>query len=37
MTPKGGFVGVILGVLIAAVVSFLIGGLLLKTDKAVEE
>ena len=37
MTPKGGFIGVILGVLIAAVVSFLIGGLLLKTDKAVEE
>jgi PTS system mannitol-specific IIC component len=37
MTPRGGFVGVILGVLIAAVVSFLIGGLLLKTDKAVEE
>lgn len=37
MTPKGGFIGVILGVLIAAVASFLVGGLLLKTDRAVEE
>ena len=37
LTPKGGYVGIILGVLIAAVVSFLIAALILKTSKDTEE
>ena len=37
MTPKGGYVGIILGVLIAAAVSFLIAAFILKTSKDTEE
>ncbi|MER2169270.1 MAG: PTS mannitol transporter subunit IICBA [Psychrobacillus psychrodurans] len=37
LTPKGGYVGIVLGVLIAAVVSFLIAALILKTSKETEE
>ncbi len=34
MSARGGLVGVLFGILIAAAVSFFIGGLLLKTDKS---
>ena len=37
LTPKGGYVGIVLGVLIAALVSFLIAALILKTSKDTEE
>ncbi len=37
MTPRGGLLGVMSGVLVATVVSFLVGGLLLKMDKSEEE
>ena len=37
MTPKGNHIGVILGVLVAAVVSFIVASLILKTSKAGEE
>lgn len=39
MTPKGGYVGVLAGVLVAAAVSFLVSALILKTtkDKGTEE
>mgnify|MGYP000844626840 CR=1 FL=1 len=34
MSPRGSLVGMLLGILIAAAASFLVGGLLLKTEKA---
>lgn len=37
MTPKGGYVGVLLGVIVAAAVSFLVASLILKTSKQKEE
>ncbi|QDP41844.1 PTS mannitol transporter subunit IICB [Radiobacillus deserti] len=37
MTPKGNFIGVILGVLVAAAVSFLVASFILKSSKADEE
>ncbi|UFT99168.1 PTS mannitol transporter subunit IICB [Radiobacillus kanasensis] len=37
MTPKGNFVGVILGVIVAAAVSFLVASLILKSSKGDEE
>lgn len=37
LTPKGNFIGVILGVLVATVVSFLITSIILKMDKSSEE
>lgn len=37
MTPKGNHIGVILGVLVAAAVSFIVASLILKTSKAGEE
>ncbi|MBM7606195.1 PTS system mannitol-specific IIC component [Metabacillus crassostreae] len=37
MTPKGGYVGVILGVIVAATVSFLVAALILKTSKQTDE
>lgn len=37
MTPRGGYVGVILGVIVAAAVSFLVASLILKTSKQKEE
>lgn len=37
MTPKGNYVGVLLGVIVAAAVSFLVASLILKTGKQTEE
>lgn len=37
MTPKGGYTGVLLGVIVAAAVSFLVASLILKTSKQKEE
>lgn len=37
MTPKGGYIGVLLGVIVAAAVSFLIAAFILKTSKVKEE
>ncbi|PGT83911.1 PTS mannitol transporter subunit IICB [Metabacillus sp. B2-18] len=37
MTPKGGYVGVLLGVIVAAAVSFLVASLILKTSKQKDE
>ena len=37
MTPKGGYLGVLAGVLVAAAVSFLVSALILKTTKAKDE
>lgn len=37
LTPKGNFIGVISGVLVAAAVSFLVTALILKMDKTVEQ
>ncbi|MDP4086481.1 MAG: PTS mannitol transporter subunit IICB [Bacillota bacterium] len=37
MTPKGGYVGVLAGVLVATVVSFLVASLILKTSKSTDE
>lgn len=37
MTPKGNYVGVLLGVIVAAAVSFLVASLILKTSKQTEE
>lgn len=37
MTPKGGFVAVIAGVLFATVVSFIVASIILKTGKETEE
>ncbi|HZH59870.1 MAG TPA: PTS mannitol transporter subunit IICB, partial [Metabacillus sp.] len=37
MTPRGGYTGVILGVIVAAAVSFLVASLILKTSKQKEE
>jgi PTS system mannitol-specific IIC component len=37
MTPKGNYVGVLAGVLVATVVSFAVAALILKTSKATEE
>ncbi|MDC3416923.1 PTS mannitol transporter subunit IICB [Aquibacillus salsiterrae] len=37
MTPKGNYVGVLLGVLVATAVSFLIASLILKTSKSQDE
>ncbi len=37
MTPKGNYVGVLAGVLVAAAVSFLVSALILKTTKAKDE
>ncbi|MFZ4451601.1 PTS mannitol transporter subunit IICB [Salibacterium aidingense] len=37
LTPKGSFVGIILGVLVAAAVTFLIAALILKFDKKTED
>lgn len=37
MTPKGGYLGVLAGVLVAAAVSFLVSSLILKTTKAKED
>ncbi|MGE6376404.1 PTS mannitol transporter subunit IICB [Peribacillus muralis] len=37
LTPKGNFVGIILGVLVAAVVSFIVTSIILKLDKKTED
>jgi PTS system mannitol-specific IIC component len=37
MTPKGGYFGVLAGVVVAAVVSFLVASLILKTSKSTDE
>lgn len=37
MTPKGGYFGVLAGVIVATVVSFLVASLILKTSKATDE
>ncbi|WP_010096253.1 PTS mannitol transporter subunit IICB [Ornithinibacillus scapharcae] len=37
MTPKGGYLGVIAGVIVATVVSFLVAALILKTNKKEEQ
>ncbi|MFB6469294.1 PTS mannitol transporter subunit IICB [Cytobacillus sp. Hz8] len=37
MTPKGGYFGVLAGVLVATIVSFLVAALILKTSKSTEE
>ncbi|WP_147535931.1 PTS mannitol transporter subunit IICB [Bacillus marasmi] len=37
MTPKGGYLGVLAGVLVAAAVSFAVASVILKTSKATEE
>ncbi|MEC1503597.1 PTS mannitol transporter subunit IICB [Bacillus sonorensis] len=37
MTPKGDHIGIILGVLVAAAVSFIVAALILRTSKAAEE
>ncbi|NRD76555.1 PTS mannitol transporter subunit IICB [Bacillus sp. BRMEA1] len=37
MTPRGGYFGVLAGVFVAAVVSFLVASLILKTSKSTEE
>lgn len=37
MTPRGGYVPVVLGVLVSAIVSFVIGALILKMDRSQED